>query len=172
MLPQSHFIAFNDIKSKHFSNVVRDSTAFTSSAAYINQSLKNCTRSTSYVCKFCRPTSGVGVLDHGTETFFALRTGFSLALFCGTALNKIVNVWHIWIHYNSYCKSPRHWFSEIWVCFAAIRCSDLKEFGSQWHPQCVPYASRSSHFWTNLAFVPHSFTTGTGPRPGVCLPLS
>jgi len=27
MLPQSHFIAFNDIKSKHFSNAVIDSSA-------------------------------------------------------------------------------------------------------------------------------------------------
>jgi len=27
MLPQSHFIAFNDIKSKHFSNALKDSWA-------------------------------------------------------------------------------------------------------------------------------------------------
>jgi len=50
MLPQSHFISFNDINSKHFSNALRDSTAFTLSAAYVNQSLKNWTRSTFYMC--------------------------------------------------------------------------------------------------------------------------
>jgi len=47
MLPQSHFIAFNDIKSKHFSNALRDPAAFTLPIAYVNQSLKNWTRSTS-----------------------------------------------------------------------------------------------------------------------------
>jgi len=42
----------------------------------------------------------VGV-DQGSATFYALRTGFSLALFCGPALNKIMNVWHMQIYYNS-----------------------------------------------------------------------
>jgi len=50
MLPQLHFIAFNDIKSKHFSNALRDSTAFKLLAAYVNQSLKNWTRSTFHMC--------------------------------------------------------------------------------------------------------------------------
>jgi len=50
MLPQSHFVAFNDIKYKNLSNALRDSTAFTLSAAYVNHSLKNWARSTSYVC--------------------------------------------------------------------------------------------------------------------------
>jgi len=49
MLPQSHFIAFNDINSKRFSNALRGSTAFTLSAAYINQPVKNWTRSTFYM---------------------------------------------------------------------------------------------------------------------------
>jgi len=36
--------------------------------------------------------------------------------------------------------------------------------------------SRSSHFWTNLALVPHgpvtiSLRTGTGTQPSVCRPL-
>jgi len=50
MLPESHFTAFNDKKSKHFSNALRDSTAFTLSAAYVNQSLKNWNKSISYMC--------------------------------------------------------------------------------------------------------------------------
>jgi len=41
-------VAFHSIdkKSKHFSNVLRDSTAITLSAAYVDQSLKNWIRST------------------------------------------------------------------------------------------------------------------------------
>jgi len=40
----------------------------------------------------------------------------------------------------------------------------------------VPYVIRSSHFWINLALVPHGPATvsswsGTGLRPGVCQPL-
>jgi len=69
-----------------------------------------------------------------------------------------------------------HW--ETWACFSAIKCSDAPTvgIGSQWHPQCVPYVSRSSHFWTNLVLAPHgpvkfSSRTDTGPPPGVCRPL-
>jgi len=47
MLPQSHFIALK--KTNIFSNALRH-FAFTLSAAYVNQSLKNWTRSTSYMC--------------------------------------------------------------------------------------------------------------------------
>jgi len=47
MLPQSHLTAFNNIKYKHFSNALR-TQAFTLSVAYVNQSLKKWTRSTSY----------------------------------------------------------------------------------------------------------------------------
>jgi len=43
-------VTFHSIeKNKHFSNALRD-FAFTLSGAYVNQSLKNWTRSTSYVC--------------------------------------------------------------------------------------------------------------------------
>jgi len=48
MLPQSHFIAFNDIQSKHF-QMRLGTLAFTLWAAYVNQSLKNWTSSTSYM---------------------------------------------------------------------------------------------------------------------------
>jgi len=63
MLPQSHFIAFNDIKAKYFSNALRDS----------NLHVISCTRQlvaqeldkshTLYASKFRRPTSEVGVLE-------------------------------------------------------------------------------------------------------------
>jgi len=49
MLLQSHFIAFNVIKSKHFSNALSDRADFMFPAAYVNQSFKNWTRSTSYM---------------------------------------------------------------------------------------------------------------------------
>jgi len=32
------------------------------------------------------------VLQQGSANFFALRTGFNLALFCGPAFNKLMNV--------------------------------------------------------------------------------
>ena len=63
MLPQSHFIAFNDIKSKHFSNALCEPSAFTLPVAYINQSLQELDKiHILYARKFCRPTLGVGVL--------------------------------------------------------------------------------------------------------------
>ena len=42
-----------------------------------------------------------GTLRQWSETFFALRTGFSLAIFCAPALNKLMNVWDMQIYYNS-----------------------------------------------------------------------
>jgi len=65
-------------------------------------------------------------------------------------------------------KSSRHCFSETsglpLLQWDALTCRD---YGNQWHPQCVPYVSSSGHFWTNLALVPHgpatnSSRTGTG----------
>jgi len=49
---------------------------------------------------FLRKTN---MLDQGSTTFFALRTGvsLSLALIFRLALNKTMNVWHVQIHYNS-----------------------------------------------------------------------
>jgi len=44
-----HFIAFNDIKSKHFSNALRYSSLYVISCIF-NQSLKTWTRSASYMC--------------------------------------------------------------------------------------------------------------------------
>jgi len=50
----------------------------------------------------------------GSATFFALRMGFSLAIFCGPALNKLMNVWHMQIYYNSQIiKAVIQW--EIWA---------------------------------------------------------
>jgi len=39
-------------------------------------------------------------LKQGSATFFALRTGFSQVIFCGPAVNKIMNFWHMLIYYN------------------------------------------------------------------------
>ena len=64
MLPQSHFIAFNDIKSKQFSNTLRDSTAFTFNSCIrqpVAQELDKIHML--YARKFCRLISGVGVLE-------------------------------------------------------------------------------------------------------------
>jgi len=47
------------------------------------------------VCKLL--SSG---LEQGSAVFLVLRTGFSLALFCETALNNIMDVWHLQIYYN------------------------------------------------------------------------
>jgi len=49
MLPQSHFIAFNDIKSKRFSTTLRDTSIYVISCIYVNQLLKYWTKSTSYI---------------------------------------------------------------------------------------------------------------------------
>jgi len=58
----------------------------------------------------------------GVRNLFALRTGFSLELFCGPALNKILNVRQI--YYNSQVIVPLvQW--KIWTCFAAVKCSNL-----------------------------------------------
>ena len=40
-------------------------------------------------------------MARGRQPFVALRTGFSLELFCRTASNKIMNVWHVQMYYNS-----------------------------------------------------------------------
>jgi len=40
-------------------------------------------------------------LHQGSANFFARRTGFCLALFCRLTFNKIMNVWHMRICYNS-----------------------------------------------------------------------
>jgi len=57
---------------------------------------------------------------------------------------------------------------EIWVCFTAIRCSDIWELSQ---PMAPAYVSRSSYLKINLTLVPQSpvtisSRTGTrGPRP-------
>jgi len=66
MPPQWHVIAFNDIKSKHFSNALRDSTVFTLSAAYVRQqpvAQELDKIHIPYARKFFRLISGVGVLE-------------------------------------------------------------------------------------------------------------
>jgi len=70
MLAQSHFIAFNEIKSKYLSNPLR------ALSVYINQLHTSTSRSRTeqdphlslQVRKFCRPTSGNGVLEQGFQT--------------------------------------------------------------------------------------------------------
>ena len=60
MLSKSHFIVFNThIKSKDFLNALKNSSLHVISyIQYVNQTLKICSRSTSYARKFCRrPTS-------------------------------------------------------------------------------------------------------------------
>jgi len=65
MLPQSHFIAFNDRKSKHFSNTLREpSVCMTSCTRQPGRSkIRQDQRLSLHARKFCRPASGLGVLD-------------------------------------------------------------------------------------------------------------
>jgi len=58
MLPQSHFTAFHDIKSKHFSNALMDYSLYAISCIRqpVAQELDN--THVLYAREFCRPTSG------------------------------------------------------------------------------------------------------------------
>jgi len=47
------------------------------------------------------PIKKNSALQQGPATFLALRTSFSLALFCGLVLRDIMNVGHMRIYYNS-----------------------------------------------------------------------
>ena len=67
-------------------------------------------------------------------------------------------------------KSSWHWLSESLLCRNKMT-STCRDYGVQWHPQCIPYVSRSRHFRINLALVlqgpiTNSSRTGTGPRTG------
>jgi len=63
MLPQSHFISFDDIKCKKFSNALRDSSVSIISCMCqtVVQELDKI--HVLHARKFCRPTSGSGVLE-------------------------------------------------------------------------------------------------------------
>jgi len=63
MLPHSHFIAFNDMKSNYFSNALRDSSLEVISCIRqpVAQELDD-NRFNVYARKFCRPASGANVL--------------------------------------------------------------------------------------------------------------
>jgi len=67
MLPHSHFIAFNDIKSKHFSNELRDSSVYNISCIRQSVAQESDKIHVFYARKFCRPTLGVGVLSKGLQ---------------------------------------------------------------------------------------------------------
>jgi len=63
MLPQGHFTALNDIKSKNFSNALRDTSFYVISYKRqpVTQELDKI--HILHACKFCRPISGVGVSE-------------------------------------------------------------------------------------------------------------
>jgi len=67
MLPHSHFIAFNDIRSSHFSNALRGSSLYviSSISQLVAEELDNSIH-VLYARKSCRPTSGVNVLEQSS----------------------------------------------------------------------------------------------------------
>jgi len=66
---------------------------FTLNKSVVGWELRSHTSSFSTTLLLKRLTQGSAI--------FALRTGFSLVLFCGPALNKIMNVWYMQTYYNS-----------------------------------------------------------------------
>jgi len=106
-----------------------------------------------------------GSLDQGSATCFALRSGPQQNNECLAHANLLQLVTH---HDTDAVRDMG-----LLCCNNVLRPVGIMSFSpSQWHPQRVPYVSRSSHFWTNLALVPHgpvtiSSRTGTGPRTGV-----
>jgi len=64
MLPQWHFIVFNDIKPQNLSNALRDTSFYVISYKRqpVAQELDKI--HILHARKFCRPISGVGVSDH------------------------------------------------------------------------------------------------------------
>jgi len=68
MLPHSHFIAFNDIRSKYFSNALRDSSLYVTSSIrqLVAEELDDNSIHVLYARKSCRPTSGVNVVEQSS----------------------------------------------------------------------------------------------------------
>ena len=65
MLPYSHFIAFNDIRSKSFSNALRGSSLYVTSSIrqLVGKELDDNSIHVLHARESCRPTSGVNVLE-------------------------------------------------------------------------------------------------------------
>jgi len=63
MLPKSHFLTFDAKNSKHFSNALRGSSRYVINCINLPVAQELEKMHVLYAPKFCRPTSGVGVLE-------------------------------------------------------------------------------------------------------------